>query len=276
MVIDSHAHLWKESEGLEAVAESEVIDQVWLMDIPYYCGSVYKDLAGPKEILEAARRYPGFFIPFGYVDLAGEPEQVDRLKDQGFVGLKFIRPVLPYDDPSYLPVYERAAALKMPSLFHVGIIARNKPDEMTPAQSLGPTNMRPSMLDGVAAAFPELTIIAGHQGFPWQNELFESLYFYPNVYCTLCGYIDYAWVMSHFDRRCPTEDNPTETVCDRMLFASDTCYGRPFGNGYTPKFAVFWEMFFQCVGRTYQWGEKADAFLRGTAAEIMEKAKGGS
>ena len=29
MVIDSHAHLWKESEGLDAVAESEVIDQVF-------------------------------------------------------------------------------------------------------------------------------------------------------------------------------------------------------------------------------------------------------
>ena len=27
-------------------------------------------------------------------------------------------------------------------------------EEMTPAQSLGPTNMRPSMLDGIAAAFP--------------------------------------------------------------------------------------------------------------------------
>jgi len=273
MVIDSHAHLWADCEGLDEVAESEVIEQVWLMEIPYYRESVYKDLASRSDTLEIAKRYPGFFIPFGCIDFMKGPEQIDEMKELGFEGIKAIRPPKPYDDPSYLPIYERVDALKMPIVFHVGIIARNKPEDMTPAQSLGPTNMRPSMLDGIAAAFPDLKVIAGHIGFPWQNELLETLYFYPNTYCTLCGYIDYQWLISHLDRRCATEDGTMETICDRMLFASDTCYGRKRHNDFTARFADFMEMFFQFVGRTYQWGEKAESFLIGNAQKVFQSSK---
>jgi predicted TIM-barrel fold metal-dependent hydrolase len=201
-IIDTHAHLWRDPQGLDRVAESGQIEQVWLMHVSYYQGSALKDLASDKEILEVARRYPGLFIPFGCIDFEADPGQIDRMKDQGFVGLKAIRPRLPYDDPAYLPIYERAAVLRMPILFHVGIILKNRREEMTPAQSLGPTNMRPSMLDGIAAAFPELPLIAGHMGLPWLNELFEALYYYPNIFCSLCGYVDYRWLMDNLDRRC--------------------------------------------------------------------------
>jgi predicted TIM-barrel fold metal-dependent hydrolase len=243
------------------------------MEVTYYVGSVYKDLAPRSDILEAARRYPGFFVPFGCIDFTLGPEQADQMKELGFHGLKAIRPHLPYDDPSFLPIYERAAALKMPILFHVGIIAKNTPDEMVPFRSLGPTNMRPSMLDGIAAAFPELPLIAGHMGFPWENELFECLYYYPNTYCAVCGYVDYSWLMSQMDRRCPTINNPHETVSDRMLFATDTCYGRPESHNSAARFADFMGMFFRYVGRSYQWGLKGDAFLRGNARRIVPGTK---
>lgn len=269
MAIDAHAHLWRDPQGLDAVVESGLIEQVWLQEVTYYRDSELKALAPRSDVLEVARRYPDFFIPFGFIDFTQPPDQVDEMKELGFVGLKAIRPLRPYDDQSYFPIYERAAALKMPILFHVGIIMKNKPEDMTPAQSLGPTNMRPSMLDAVAVAFPEIPVIAGHMGFPWQNELFESLYYYPNIYCTVCGYVDYQWLMEHLDRRCANPDNPTETVCDRMLFASDSFYGNESGHESAMKFATFMEMFFDRVGRTYLWSDKADAFLSGTARKIL-------
>ena len=276
VAIDTHAHLWKNPEGLDALVESEKIEQVWLMEIPYYRGSELKELASAEEILEVSRRYPGFFIPFGFIDFTAGAEQVDRMKDQGFIGLKAIRPALPYDDPRYFPIYERAEALNMPILFHVGIILKNRREEMTPHQSLGPTNMRPSMLDGIAAGFPGLTVIAGHMGFPWLDELFESLFYYPNIYCTLCGHIDYRWLMDHLDRRCNTEDGSIETLCERMLFATDHIYGREKQMPeFAENFATFIESFLQNTGTTYMWGTKSDVVLHKTArrvlADIMQK-----
>ena len=269
MVIDTHAHLWKEPQDLDALVKSEIIEQVWLMEVPYYHDSGLKDLASAQEVLAVSRRYPGFFIPFGFIDFSKGPEQVDRMKEQGFVGLKAIRPLRPYDDPAYFPIYERAALLQMPILFHVGIILKNTRGEMTPNQSLGPTNMRPSMLDGIAAAFPELPLIQGHMGFPWINELFESLYYYPRIYCSLCGFIDYGWLIDHLDRRCGAGNDPMETVCDRMLFATDGTYGRKGTVQGCERFAQFIQQFFQHVGRTHIWGTKGDAVMRGTARKLM-------
>ncbi len=268
MFIDTHAHLWSKPQGLDALAESGKIEQVWLMQVSYYRGSDLKDLASEEEMLEVARRYPGFFIPFGYINFAQGPEQVDRMKEKGFVGLKAIRPLKPYDDPAYYAIYERAAILKMPILFHVGIILKNTREEMTPAQSLGPTNMRPSMLDGIAAAFPELPLIQGHMGFPWLNELFESLFYYPKIYCSLCGFVDYRWLIDHLDRRCQVPGDAVETVCDRMMFATDSCYGRP-GMEDPVRGAQFIEDFFQRAGRSYQWGGKAREVLRENARKIL-------
>lgn len=280
MAVDTHAHLWRNPRGLDAVVESDKIEQVWVMEVPYFREGPMKELASAREILEVSRRYPGFFVPFGFIDFTKGPEQVDRMKEQGFVGLKAICPVRPYDDTTYFPIYERAEALNMPILFHVGIILKSTREEVTPNQSLGPTNMRPSMLDGIAAAFPRLTLIAGHMGFPWLEELFESLYYYPRIYCSLCGYVDYRWLIDHLDRRCGAGNDPAETLCDRMLFATDCAYGRE-EPGLTPESAGlsseslvdFFEGFFRHVGRSYTWGAKSDTVLRGTPRRIMAEAR---
>ena len=268
MIIDAHAHLWSKPKDLDKVAESGGIEQVWLMHISYYRASSLKDLASEQEMLEVARRYPGFFIPFGEIDFTKGPEQIDRMKDAGFVGLKAIRPPKPYDDPSFLPIYERAEANRMPVLFHVGIILKNTREEMTPAQSLGPTNMRPSMLDGIAAAFPKLPLIAGHMGLPWINELFEALYYYPKIYCALCGYVDYRWLMDNLDRR-PQAGVEGETFCDRMMFATDYVYGREPHLLETLRFGQFMRDFFTHAGRSYQWGARIEFILHQNARKIL-------
>ena len=271
--IDAHAHLLREPQDLDAVVESGVLEQAWLMEAPYYqpcTKSVLRDLAPRADFLDVAQRYPGFFVPFGFIDFTAGPEQVDQMKDMGFVGLKAIRPPMPYDHPGYLPIYERADALRMPILFHVGIIMKNKPKEMTPAQSLGPTNMRPSMLEAIAMAFPDLPVIAGHMGMPWLDELFELLYYHPNTYCTLCGAIDYKWLIDNLDKRCNREFPGEPTFVERMMFASDTCYGRPEFHEHPLKFAQFMEGFFRYVGsRWHSWGDRAADVFHGTARKVI-------
>ena len=61
---------------------------------------------------------------FGYLDLDGAAEQPDILKEMGFVGLKPYKPHFPYSDERYFPIYERAQALRMPVLFHTGLVAK--------------------------------------------------------------------------------------------------------------------------------------------------------
>ena len=129
--------------------------------------------------------------------------------------------------------------------------------------------MHPSMLDGIAAAFPNLPLIQGHMGFPWLDELFESLYYYPRIYCSLCGLIDYRWLIDHLDRRCGAGKDSIETLCDRMLFATDAVYGREGSVENAEHFARFIEQFFENVGRSYIWGSKAQAVMYGTARSIM-------
>ena len=133
--IDTHAHLYRDCDykHLDQVAESGLVKQVWLLPLNLYVPEF--NFAQDDQVLEVGKRYPGLFLPFGFIDYFKGPEQVDKMKEQGFVALKAIRPPKPYDDESYFPIYERAEALGMPVLFHVGIIShRNELYERIPVQ----------------------------------------------------------------------------------------------------------------------------------------------
>ena len=248
--IDTHAHLWKEPNFklLDKIAEDGIIKQVWIQT--HECHKVtdsYRS-ANCSEVLETARKYPGFILPFGYINWNKGAEQIDQLKESGFFGLKAIRPIKNYDDESYYPIYERAEQLKMPILFHVGIIARRTRELLTdPHYSPGPIRMRPSMLDTIAAIFPTLKIIQGHMGVPWCNELFESLWYYPNVYCSVNGLVDWKWLIENLDRRSEL-DVPFH---QKVMWATDTYYGlvkpeRIYRN------LNFMRDFYHYAGQTYQ------------------------
>jgi len=69
MIIDAHAHLARNPLDLDRIVESGRIGQAWLLDISFYRNLPQVEWATAEEVLEAARRYPGFFIPFGFLDL---------------------------------------------------------------------------------------------------------------------------------------------------------------------------------------------------------------
>ncbi len=256
MIIDAHAHLCRKPRDLDKIAASGRLEQVWLMDVSG-CELSTNPFAAEAEILQAAKDFPGFFIPFGYLDLRLTPDNIDRLKENGFFGLKAYRPEKPYDTPEYFPFYERAAALGMPILFHTGLLEKCPYEQMGQNLSYGPTNMKPAQLATIAAAFPDLTLIGGHLGYPWLEETAQNLYYYPNIYHDLSGYRkDIEWLIKNLDRKCH-DGFEKRYFNDKVLFATDAlCYGNEQGHRDAFKLMDFWEMFLEMIGGNYyRWGE---------------------
>ena len=89
MVIDVHGHLVRNPKDLDRMVSSGVIEQAWIMDTSF-CKDIKIEILGglqfstQQEVLDIARDYPGFFVPFGWLDFSKGPEVVDRLKEKGF------------------------------------------------------------------------------------------------------------------------------------------------------------------------------------------------
>jgi uncharacterized protein len=133
-------------------------------------------------VLEACRWHPSQFLPMAFLDLdGGTVDDVDRLHGQGFVGLKLIFPRRNYDDPAYMPLYERMCRRGLVLLFHTGVSGGSEDylqaDPRTRSAKAGETEevfaaigsssarMRALYLDTIATAFPELRMIGAHVGY---------------------------------------------------------------------------------------------------------------
>ncbi len=139
-----------------------------------------------EEALVYARRHEDLFLPSAVID----PDDVDarevrRLHELGYRGLKIIGTRRAYDDYKYFGTYAAAEELRMPILFHLGVIGggvdysithpRRDPNaaaqlhRMREMRLRGPRDvsairMRPFHLDTIANNFPELRVIGAHMG----------------------------------------------------------------------------------------------------------------
>jgi len=179
-IIDLHQHLHtlEDAEKLRAAAEKTGVVKTVLLGMPES-----RHPGNNKLVLQACQRYPDFFIPFAGFDFRTmSTDQIQRFHDDGFLGLKFIAPLLPYNDARYFSFYEKAALLKMPCLFHLGIVAN------TPAwRDCDSGLMRPVHLDHIARSFPELTVIGAHFGNPWSDEAAMACRWNPNLFFDFSG-----------------------------------------------------------------------------------------
>ena len=173
MIVDIHFHLFKEYyqyryPGLVKDIDKVVarlfgdgkLNQAWVLAFPGL-----KQEADTEDALAVARRYPGLFVPFGYLDLRGSPRVVDELRDKGCVGLKSIFPPWPYDDERLFPFYGRAEALKMPLLCHMGRCGIFPPytiDDEFDLASQSSAYHHPKAVRAIAENFPGLRSIIGH------------------------------------------------------------------------------------------------------------------
>jgi uncharacterized protein len=145
----------------------------------------------PNETVAAAcREYPDAFTGLGSVD-PHKPSAVDEVAHIAALGLRGVKfhPSLQAfapDDPTYWPVFAACERHGLLALFHTGTsgIGARQPG----GQGIRIDYAHPLKLDAVAAAHPELTVVAAHFGWPWQMDLMAVALHKTNVYIDISGW----------------------------------------------------------------------------------------
>jgi predicted TIM-barrel fold metal-dependent hydrolase len=129
--------------------------------------------------------HPDRFAALCAVDLAKPMDAVRELRrcvtELGFKGLR----VIPWlwdaapTDRRYYPLYAACVELGVPFCTQVGHTGPLRPSE---------TGRPIPYIDQVALDFPELTIVGGHIGYPWTEEMISLCRKHENVYIDTSAY----------------------------------------------------------------------------------------
>jgi predicted TIM-barrel fold metal-dependent hydrolase len=146
----------------------------------------------PSETVAAAvQAYPDVFTGLGSVDpRKGQAAvaEVAEIAALGLRGVKFhpsLQAFFP-DDERYWPVFAACAEYGLLALFHTGTsgIGAGQPG----GQGIRIDYAHPLRLDSVAAAYPGLTVVAAHFGWPWHLDLIAMALHKTNVYIDISGW----------------------------------------------------------------------------------------
>ncbi len=160
-LIDTHAHYNNEPPALDSMAR--LLDE-YNVETINLISRRYPQKDWVKFVCSKLGKVGERVIPYYRLDLRNNKKsQVDKAYDMGFWGVKFICPTHAYDDHFYDPIYARAQELKMPCLFHLGVLETG-PDKVD--TGTGMSLMRADMMDTVATRFPHLLIQGAHLGNP--------------------------------------------------------------------------------------------------------------
>ena len=232
MNFDVHVHLDIGSDIAAVVAGAKELDcRLGICA----CGPVFHQ-PGNEPVAEALRKYPDLVVGFGYVALGrGDgPWTVEALHQQGFRAVKVIIPTRDYDDREFYPIYARAQELRMPILFHTGVVARvdlwpklygwtDTADLDFRSYDISSKRMRPICLDAIARAFPDLNLIMAHFcSLGRRSEAAGVLEQNPNVYAdltTLSGATTVEQVAAN--ARLLASQIRQPSVYERLLFGTD-------------------------------------------------------
>lgn len=137
-------------------------------------------------VADIVRAYPGRFVGVAAVNLEKPVEAVRELEravtELGFKALRVV-PWLwsrPPNDKLYYPLYVKCIELGIPFCTQVGHTGPLMPSE---------TGRPVPYLDEVALTFPELTIVAGHIGYPWTEEMIGVAWKHERVYIDTSAYL---------------------------------------------------------------------------------------
>lgn len=142
-------------------------------------------LIGNDEVAAAVAAAPERLVGIASVDLHRPMDAVRELRrcvrQLGFRGVRILPWLwgLPPDDRRYYPVYAECIELGVPFCLQVGHAGPLRPSE--PGRPI-------PYLDHVACEWPELTIVGGHIGYPWTEEMLALARKYPNVYIDTSAY----------------------------------------------------------------------------------------
>jgi predicted TIM-barrel fold metal-dependent hydrolase len=164
-------------------------------------------------------RHPETFIgAWGAVD-PGKGEQAiadarKAVRDHGVTGFHF-HPIMgkfSVDEPRLRPLFEEIAGLGVPVMIDVGTTGMGA--GLPGGLGTVLRHAHPAAVDALAAAFPDLTIVAAHPGWPWTDEMTAVALHKGNVYWELSG-----WAPKHFPPQLRTDIRGR--LRDKIMFGSD-------------------------------------------------------
>ncbi len=136
----------------------------------------------PQELVaEFVHRHQTRFVGWCSVDPNDEDcvEQLEyNVKELGLRGLKVAPIYQNFDpqDPKHLPLFKRAEALDIPTIWHQG----------TSFVRPGPLKWaNPIQLEDIALACPDLRMMIAHVGHPWEDECVVLIRKHPNLYANI-------------------------------------------------------------------------------------------
>ncbi|HUS21959.1 MAG TPA: amidohydrolase family protein [Aeromicrobium sp.] len=151
--------------------------------------SAWYDATGPlisnDEVASFVQAAPDRLIGVASVDLRDPIAAVHELRravnELGFRALRIIPWLwgLPPNHRLYYPLYAECVELGIPFLTQVGHTGPMRTSE---------TGRPIPYLDDVALEFPDLTIVGGHIGYPWTQEMIALATKYPNVHIDTSAY----------------------------------------------------------------------------------------
>ena len=176
-------------------------------------------------VASIVKAHPQQFIGFASVDpwkgKSATLELERSVKELGLKGLK-LHPVhqsfFP-NDARFYPLYEKAAELGVPVLFHSGFAGAGAGMPGGAGLKLKYSAPIPG-IDDVAADFPQLTIIMAHPAWPWTEEQIAVALHKANVFLDLSG-----WSPRFIPEALVREANTR--LQDKVLFGSDYPYIQP-------------------------------------------------
>jgi predicted TIM-barrel fold metal-dependent hydrolase len=142
-------------------------------------------LIGNDEVAGWVAEHPDRLAGLAGVDLRRPVEAVRELRrcvgELGFKGLRIIPWLweLPPTDRRFYPLYAACVELGVPvctQVGHTGPLGSSEPGRPIP------------YIDDVAIDFPELTIVCGHIGYPWTEEMVAVARKHPNVVIDTSAY----------------------------------------------------------------------------------------
>jgi predicted TIM-barrel fold metal-dependent hydrolase len=172
------------------------------------------------HLAQAQKDHPDVFIAFGVVDpwmgRAAVDEVIRCHEELGVRGIGELNPgrqkFHPHD-PRFYPIWEECAKRDLIVLFHTGMMGAGAGTPGGLGFELQYTKPIPG-LDSLAAAIPELKLIAAHPSWPWTAESLAICTHKTNYYVDLSG-----WAPKYFPDELVHYVNTR--IQDRALFGSD-------------------------------------------------------
>lgn len=170
---------------IEATIESMDAAGVDVGLLTAWHGPYGQDIISNDDVAQWVRRYPNRFAGLAAVDLDRPIKAVRelrrRVRDDGFVGLRLLPWLwgVPPTDRRFYPLFAECVELGVPFCTQVGHTGPLRPSE---------TGRPIPYIDQIAIDFPELTIVCGHVGYPWTEEMIAVARKHENVYIDTSAY----------------------------------------------------------------------------------------